>query len=201
MIFDANRIRDGIDTYNEIMREVNTSVFCTPSFRTLFNGFYRLRQKPEKWYDAYYSLFLRCKANPMSFKEVLTEIYKSTGEIHASFCSKLIATLDPNKPIWDQYVLQWLGFSLSDPKDKEERITYYSNIYDQIEREYNIHLSNRNIQEAIAVFDRLIPAGKGLTSVKKLDFMLWSNRSDRTVSILDYNKLLDDLDDLNNNRI
>lgn len=198
MIFDPRRINEGIDIYNEIMREVNTPLFCSSSFRKLYNGFYRLRQKPVDWYDAYYDIFQRCKENPMTFREVLTEMYETTGEIHASFCSKLIATLNPNKPIWDQYVLQWLGINLNDPKDKYDRIDYYVGIYEQIENEYLAHLNDRNIRDAFAEFNRLAPHGVNLTEVKKLDFMLWSNRSDRTVSILDYNQLLDELEELKN---
>lgn len=196
MIFDPGRINAGIDSYNEIMRQVNTTQFCNADFRTLYNGFYRLRQKPQTWYDAYYDIFLDCKTNPKTFIEVVTELYERTGEIHPSFCSKIVATINPNKPIWDQYVLHWLGIVLNDPKDKHERITYYATIYQQIESEYNEHLNDRNVIEAFAEFDRLVPAGINITAIKKLDFMLWSNRSDRTVSVLDYNKLIDEIAEL-----
>ena len=196
MIFDAKRIKEGIESYNEIMRQVNTPAFCSLEFRKLYNGFYRLRQKPSKWYDDYYSLFLECKTKEYSFKELLTILYKKTGEIHPSFCSKMLATLNPDKPIWDQYVLLWLGFSLKKIKDDNLKIEYYSNVYDQIEKEYLSHLEDRNIKEAIALFDKMIPEGKNISSVKKIDFMLWSNRSDRTISVFEYNKLLDEIDDL-----
>ena len=33
-------------------------------------------------------------------------LYVETGNIEASFSSKMIATIDSDKPIWDQYVLQ-----------------------------------------------------------------------------------------------
>ena len=32
--------------------------------------------------------------------------YKEIGNIEASFSSKMIATIDPNMPIWDRYVMQ-----------------------------------------------------------------------------------------------
>lgn len=196
MVFDAARINEGIDKYNEIMDQVNTPHFCDPDFRKLYNGFYRLRQKPAAWYEVYYDIFLNCRNNPKTFQEVLMEMYNRTGEIHPSFCSKLIATLNPDMPIWDQYVLQWLGINLNNPKDDHERINYYAEIYTQIKDEYNEHLSDKNIVNALEEFDRLIPDGAGLTNIKKLDFMLWSNRSDRTVSILDYNSLLDEIEEL-----
>lgn len=191
MIFDEKRINEGIGDYNEIMSMVNTPAFCTDSFKTLFNHFYRIRQKPASWYRAYYDLFKRCKEENLSFKEVLTELYKKTGEVHASFCSKMVATVNPAMPIWDQYVLAWLGIIKNDPKDITERINYYCEIYNTICKEYNAHLNDYNIKEALKIFDIKVPRGKNIHVIKKIDFMLWSNRSDRTVSILDYNHLID----------
>lgn len=196
MKFDAVRINQGIDSYNEIMSKINSPEFCTDSFKKLFNGFYRIRQKPSSWYDAYYGVFSDCKQRNLSFKEVLTMVYDKTGELHPSFCSKMIATLNPDKPIWDQYVLQWLGIILNPPKEAKDKIEYMSKIYKQIEIEYNAHLNDKNIQEAIRDFDVKIKNGKNISSIKKIDFMLWSNRNERTVSILDYNSLLDELESL-----
>ena len=191
MVFDEKRINEGIDSYNEIMRQVNTPAFCSEPFKKLFNGFYRIRQKPASWYDTYYGLFQRCKDNDLSFYDVLSEMFDETKEIDPSFCSKMIATIHPEMPIWDQYVLAWLGIHLKNPKDKKARIRYYSDIYDIICKEINAHLNDWNIKEAIKEFDIKVPNGREINIIKKIDFMLWSNRSDRTVSILDYNHLLD----------
>lgn len=48
----------------------------------------------------------------MLFEEILRELYDLTnGRIEASFSSKMYATLYPEKPIWDQFVLKFLGFT------------------------------------------------------------------------------------------
>ena len=198
MNFDIKKIEQGLPIYLKITEMAKTDAFCGEEFKKLFNGFYRVRQKTKKWYDAFYALFKECKDNPKTFKETVTIMFEKTGEIDASFCSKLIATLDPTKPIWDKYVLLWLGFSLNAPKPKEtqeekrNRIEHYAKIYDSIAEEYTRHLNDENILLSFAAFDKAFPQGIAVTPVKKLDFMLWSLRSERTISLLDYDKLLFD---------
>lgn len=191
MEFDTKVIKRGIGPYLDIMSKVNTPSFCGPEFQRRFNAFYRVRQRPKTWYEAFYDIFRKCYKSPMSFKEVLTEMFERTKRLEPSFCSKLIATLNPDMPIWDKYVLQWLGFPKNDePKGKKQKIEYFASIYRMITKEYNGHFSDSNIEEAIKRFDASIPEGKNISKMKKLDFMLWSNRTDKTVSILDYDKML-----------
>lgn len=222
MDFDAKKINEVINDYVAIQCLVHRTNFTVPQFKKLFNRYYKLRQKKAAWYNNFYDVFKNCKRTPKSFEELMISLYEKTkvekkkgkkiievGEIHPSFCSKILHTLDPNKPIWDKYVLQWLGIVLKDPKDPYERMHYYATIYEQIEKEYNEHLNDKNIIEAMKRFDKEVKLPVGMheifglkyivtnayriSPVKKLDFMLWSNRSDRTVSILDYNKLLDSI--------
>ena len=52
---------------------------------------------------------------------ILNEIYQKTGNIEGSFTSKLLATINPNLPIWDQYVLKNIGLKVKETS-KEEKI-------------------------------------------------------------------------------
>lgn len=197
--FDEKRINKSINKYKKIMEIINQKdPFDNEEFRKLFDGFYRIRQKSKKRYDDFYSVFKMCKYEHMDFKKTMEVLKEKTGEIHPFFCSKIIATLDPNKPVWDKYVLQWVGIILKKPNDKNKCINYYSKIYQEIEEEYKKHLNDKNVREALARFDTLVPEGKELTEIKKLDFILWSNRNDRTVSIFEYNKIVDELDEVMN---
>ena len=129
----------------------------------------------------------------MTFEKVLKTFYEKTNYkyIGPSFCSKIIATLDPQKPIIDKYVLQWLGITKNyEPNNKDDKIEYFVDIYNEIIKEYNDHLDDPNIIESIKSFDEQISEGKNITKIKKIDFMLWSNREPKTVSIFDYDKLL-----------
>lgn len=198
--FDANLIKKGISDYLWIQNNVHTDLFLSDEFKKRFNRFYRIRQKSQKWYEAYYNLFAKCAQNPMPFRDMMLELGLSTHEMHPSFCSKMLATLNPNKPIWDKYVLQQLGFTLNNTPTNGPvvKANYYADIYNKIEEEYNTHRNDENVIAAIEKFDKEIPEAKNLTFVKKLDLILWSKRSDKTISILEYQSLLNELNKLKN---
>ena len=163
MEFDADKINEIIDEYVAIRCFANgTKNFTVPEFKVLFNKFYKIRQKKPKWYNDFYNTFANYKRTPKSFEDLMKKLYKATGEIHPSFCSKIITTFNPNKPTWDKYVLQFLGYILDEPKDPYERIHYYATIYDEIEKEFNAHLGDKNVKDAIVRFDEQIKIGHNL---------------------------------------
>ena len=162
MNFNADKINEIINDYIVIrVTVINKKNFATPEFKILFNKFYKIRQKKSKWYNAFYNTFTNYKRSPKSFEKLLKAFYKATeeingegkGEIHPSFCSKIMHAVDPNKPYWDKYILQMLGIVLDEPTEPYDRIKYYATIYDQIEKEYNEHLNDKNILEAMKRFD------------------------------------------------
>ena len=74
-------------------------------FQKFFNGFYCIRQRPANFYQCCYSYLERNKNNlNLTFEDVVTYLYQETGSIHASFISKLLATVNPEMPIWDKIV-------------------------------------------------------------------------------------------------
>ena len=105
------KIQIGIEKYNRIMKRVHeTDVSVDADFQRVFNGFYRMRQRPESFYRIYYEYLERNKDNgDLTFEDVVTYLYHETGSIHASFSSKLLATVRPDMPVWDKFVLQNLG--------------------------------------------------------------------------------------------
>src|SRR5207245_3969888 len=52
------------------------------------------------------------KAKGIEFPEALQEVNRRTGRVEASFASKLVATLDPSKPVIDKFVLAHFELSL-----------------------------------------------------------------------------------------
>jgi hypothetical protein len=102
-----NNAQKGISQYLEIMELFpNVDVSTNRDFQRKFNGFYRIIKRPESWYREYYSSMQRWKGSKPTFDEVLEHLNKSLGKYEPSFSSKLVATLDPNQPIWDAYVLE-----------------------------------------------------------------------------------------------
>ena len=165
----------GFDKYKKIMDWVRrTDVSSDREFQRTFNSFYRVRRN-EEWRRAYYNLFEEVKNSKPSFEYIIRTMYKETGNIEASFSSKMIATIDPNMPIWDRYVVHNLCLKVKG-KTKEEQLSCTVDLYDQMVRWYRTFLDTPNGQECIEEFDRILPEYTWMSSVKKIDFYLWSIR-------------------------
>jgi len=170
MIID--RVNVGIEKYKWIMARVHEAdVSSDAVFQKFFNGFYRMRQRPANFYQCYYSYLERNKNNlNLTFEDVVTYLYQKTGSIHASFSSKLLATVNPDMPIWDKFVLQNLGLRAPYYYEKDrlqKTIRLYREICDWYQSEEAI--------DKLKSFDKLFP-NTNISNVKKIDFMLWATR-------------------------
>ena len=142
-------------------------------FQKKFVGFYRVR-RGSQWLSAYFGLMESAKARGIEFAEALTEISRATGRVEASFASKLVATLDPSKPVIDKFVLK--NFALRLPRrglpDREHKmVELYGNLCEKY-LELIQSSTGITIREQ---FDRRYP-GFGLTELKKVDLVLWQIR-------------------------
>ena len=161
----------GLDRYSEIMHGDPSS----PDFQRLFNGYYRIRRN-EEWRRHYYKLFGKAQIEHFSFEQIINELYDLTGNVEASFSSKMLATIDASNPVWDQYVLQNLGLKLSG-KAKKEKLQNAVGLYDQIVKWYVDYLKTDAARKNIAEFDRLLPDYAWVSDTKKIDCLLWSKRA------------------------
>ena len=169
----------GLDKYADIMEAARKNdVSSDASFQHAFNAFYRVRRNAE-WRKCYYKLFERAKKEHYSFADVIGFLYVETGNIEASFSSKMIATIDQDKPIWDQYVLQNLGLELKG-KNPRERVENAILIYGRIETWYRDYLATEEAQRNIAEFDRWLPSYSWIPEIKKIDYLLWSRREEKS---------------------
>lgn len=180
VIADCLETAFGLKTYKYLIDTVSgTDFVASPSFRKVFNGYYKVRQRKTDWYDAYYKLMEEQKTENRSFEEVLEElaVYKS---VEVSFSSKLIATVDPAKPIWDQYVIHNLGLDMEwnryQGKNMDVRIKKANDIYNTICEWYHTFLNTKEGEMCVAVFNEAVPKYADISDVKKIDFMLTSRR-------------------------
>lgn len=160
----------GLDQYAKIMRGDPTDSI----FQRSFNYYYRIRRNND-WRKNYYGLFPIAKNEHWSFEQIITELYKKTGNIECSFSSKMLATIDADKPIWDQYVLKNLGFTLTG-KTQMEKLENAMTVYSQIEEWYTSYLETEEARENIIVFDRILSDYTWLSRTKKIDCLLWGKR-------------------------
>ena len=199
-----NEVIKGHDKYLLIMNLISNprvDVSTDQDFQRAYSGYYFPAQVKQSFKDFYFEYMQECRSNKPSFTEILQHIYNHTGDVHYSFASKLLHTLDPNSPILDRHVLRLLGFQRMDGQyikaddpnfqskkdaDAWERIACYSTVFDAVVAEYGKYENEKFMQEAIARFDKLSPIYKIIPYTKKVDMLLFRLRNERAVSVLDY---------------
>lgn len=165
----------GLDRYRYIMERVNsTNVATDIDFQRTFNGFYLVRRN-EDWRKSYYEHFESVKSGSPTFESIITYLYECIGNIEPSFSSKMLATILPEKPIWDRYVVRNLNMQLTGAT-KEEKLKNAIILYADMEKWYADFLNSEKGKECIVEFDRVLPDYKGISSIKKIDSILWSIR-------------------------
>lgn len=162
--------------YLKIVSAVQDNNFqATPDFQRQFNDYFRVRQKNTEWYKTYYNLMEKQKKEKYSFKELL-EAFTTTVE--PSFCSKLLAVVDCNNPIWDQQVLKSLDLYSRWEEEKRNnnrkgKIEKAVKIYESIKKWYENFLQSEEGRQCVKEFDTVLPEyAKTISDVKKVDFML-----------------------------
>ena len=165
----------GLDKYRYIMEQVSiTNVAVDIDFQRIFNRFYIVRRN-ESWRKSYYEYFESVKNGKPTFENIITYLYECTGNIETSFSSKMLATILPEKPIWDRYVVQNLNMQLTGAT-KEEKLKNAIMLYADMEKWYADFLETEKGQECISEFDRVLPDYKEISKIKKIDSILWSIR-------------------------
>jgi hypothetical protein len=142
-------------------------------FQTIFNGFYRVRRNLS-WRSDYYELMESSKESGIEFPQALREIARRTNRIEASFASKLVATIDPSKPVIDKFVLENFGLRLPrrGVSDREARTI---DVYKALCQTYEDYLRGPTGTLILKLFDRRFP-DLNLTDLKKTDLVLWQVR-------------------------
>ena len=164
-----DRITPGIQKYTKLMQWVlETDVSRDMDFQRFYNGFYRMRQRNSAFYTSYYQFFEENKHNQqLTFEDILHYLYGQTGQIHASFSSKMLATIRPEMPLWDKFVLQNLSLRAPYPYEKN-RFEKVVQLYNYIIQWY----STEETQNYLAIFNQHYPDAV-MTDTKKIDWILW----------------------------
>lgn len=176
----------GIETYVSLKDDIRPNDNSNGGFQKRFARFYGIsRARNEKWKSEYFSVFAKMlekknRKEEVTFEEILQcfsheEHIKAKCE--ASFASKMLAMLNPEKPIIDRHVRDFFNFSITG-KTVEERVRVAIEAYKGLEKWYADYLGTEAAKECIVLFDSHFPdyAGK-ITAVKKIDFLLlWRGR-------------------------
>lgn len=175
-------LRDGnyVTKYLRIQRLAcqQISIAENKEFQKAFNGFYKVRQRPESWYSAFYESFeeWKYKRQMISFSAVLADLKHRTKQFEPSFSSKLVAVLDPQAPVWDTELLArwnlkapWHGHS--------DRFAAIVQVYEALRTSMTALVEARDGRSIAGEFDQAFPTeAPELTAMKKVDLTLWQLR-------------------------
>jgi len=171
------RARKGISQYLEIMTLFPAvEVASDRDFQRKFNAFYGIRQRPKEWYRKYFHLMQLLKGSKPSFNDVLDQLSLAMGRYEPSFSSKLVATLDPDQPIWDVFVLKNTHAKVPS-YSSHNKIEQAKAAYAGIQKWYQEFLASDKGKLVVNVFDRMVPEHGKITNLKKVDFVLWQTRT------------------------
>ena len=176
--------------YNFLRENLKTTDVSTDrEYQTRFKGYYRVRQKPPAWYEAFFLILEREKSNhKISFQEVLAEMWYETRRVEASFSSKLVATINPGKPVWDANVLGHLGLlaqskrigritiGKQDIESYRQRIAETVHLHSCIQEKEEATLQCAGFREWKRSFNKKFPQFVHFSGIKKLDLFYWQLR-------------------------
>ena len=176
---DWTKIQKGYDDYLFIMK--NMHVFHD-EFKKKFASFYNLDQGMRNTNDkkSFFNLLKECINNKQDdYATVLKKLSLKTGRNEMSFASKIVATVNPKKPIIDRIVLGHFKISRPSYGDFKHKISKSINIHNEIEEEYLKFLKSKLGEELMDIFNKRIKQQHNfkITNIKKLDFILWQTRN------------------------
>ena len=168
-----------LDKYKYIRENLyKCNVSTDTDFQIAFDSFFRVR-RDKKWRNTFFNYFQKIKSmQNIRFEDILKYMYENTEDhsIEASFCSKMLSTINPDMPIWDQFVLENLELKV-EGKSKEERLNSTIDTYYKIVKKEKEMLKEKEIQDSIQSFRNYFKE-YDLSDVKILDYLIWSNRKD-----------------------
>ena len=156
-----------------------TNVAPDREYQRTFNAFFRMQRRSEDWYQYYFGLLESKKRDvSVTFQGVIEQIYADTCRVEPSFSSKLVATIRPDKPVYDKYVMVNLCLKIPGAhKRPEDRLVGLVAMYASLEEKVDALVKDEIFKTMLKpAFDRRFGAFTGFTDVKKLDFLLWQYR-------------------------
>lgn len=175
----------GFEDYKTIISMVNSvDVSKCTDFQTAFDRYYRVRRN-DAWRAKFYKYFESVKCDKdISFDAIIDYIYDNmktvqgnSNPVEASFSSKMLATIDTNKPILDSQVLKNMGLSIVG-ETPEKRLQSSKKAYKDICERFENYIGTVDCDEAVKLFDSYFPGCKGFSVCKKIDWFLWALEKD-----------------------
>ena len=169
------QIESRIDKYIKVINHLHLcDVSKSREYQKLYNGFYRMHKRTQEFYKIYFDYLEVNKNKDINFVDVLTYLNTTTGRFEPSFASKLLATIDPDSPVWDSVVLEKL--SIVPPRNyQKDRMYATIKTYMTLLEWYGNYFKTQNAVEVLNLFNSIYPQfSQSITAIKKVELTLWS---------------------------
>lgn len=170
----------GIVTYKRLLNIDPTS----DDYKTTFCSFYNVVGRSTAWRNAFFEVFADCKSqmenrNTVTLRTILIKMHEKDGidYFETSFATKMLAMLDPSKPIIDKFVTKHCALNFTNSRNFEERLENAVEQYEILEQSYREFLETEQAAVAIREFDGTFPEHTDISTVKKIDFLImWKEK-------------------------
>ncbi len=176
---------EDINIYLYIMnryRELEGKIHSDTLFQFIYKAYYQLNSAglSDEFKNGYFQLMANLyKKEELDLFEICKslEYYKNKKgqtSLQFSFCTKLAATINNRKPIYDSYVKD--VFDFVQPQNKsyniklEKYIEFYKRLNDTV---HNLHTQNEII-EIIEQISEKYANWKTISKEKQIDFIIWT---------------------------
>ncbi len=162
-------------TYYWLIDNLHTrDISVDAEYRRKFSGYYRMRFVSQEYRDAFFTLFEKIKTDKdIPFEAVSTELFSVDQKHEFSFISKMLHTINSQRPIYDSQVHDALRIHRPYYSDFSKKLQQDSEILKQISGTYRELESSPKMADVLSAFDRVVPE-RTMSVEKKLDFILWA---------------------------
>jgi len=169
----VKRAEKGVNQYTQIMSLFpNIDVSKDISFQRDFKNFYNFMFLNDDFLNDFFYFFQEHKNSSPDFIDTLKYFYEKHDKFFYSYVSKMLATIDPNLPVWDTPVCFMLKVKNPDSElSSKRKIIKAREIYEMLAEWYNYFIPSEEGSKWIKLFDDAYP-NTNITSVKKIYLIL-----------------------------
>jgi hypothetical protein len=170
----VKKAEKGLEQYTQIISLLpKIDVSKDIAFQKEYKVFYKFMFLDENFVTDYFSFLQENKNGSPDFIDTLKYFQEKYDKFFYSYVSKLLATIDPNLPVWDTPVCFLLNFKNPDSELSDKRkISKAKEIYELLAEWYNYFIPSEEGRKWINLFDNEYP-NSNITSVKKIDLIIW----------------------------
>jgi len=175
-----NLDKESIDVYIFLKKEYEKgNINNNKVFQFVFRSFYRLDNAGLS--DEQKIHFFELMSNKdISLNKILLDLYnfptkRNKNSLQLSFATKLLHTIDNQRPIFDAEVTAVMGYKLPQGSEIDIRIVKSEKLYMDLFQLYNELLSQKEIENVVRLFrEKFNVQENDVSNEKALDFIIWS---------------------------